>query len=180
MIGSRWMTADECNAICRQQCDRRISGEPLYNWTISDPCRNVGFHFKWIASVSILYYTFKSRKILNDPCARRLVFEHESWVYIEWRWEIGIAQSLICLMDHSTKEISYTVAGLISIYVICLSCMYSLGPTLYRMSNATFLSMSLMTSNFYSLLASLVFLDAQVMWTRYNGGRVELTHKRGL
>ncbi|KAJ8662375.1 hypothetical protein O0I10_002069 [Lichtheimia ornata] len=70
-----------------------------------------------------------------------LVFEHESLVSIEWRWEI---------------------AGLISIYVICLSCMYSLGPTLYRMTNATFLSMSLMTSNFYSLLASLVFLEAQM------------------
>ena len=48
-------------------------------------------------------------------------------------------------------------------YVISLSSMYSLGPTLYRMSNATFISMSLITSNFYSLLAGLVFLDAKVI-----------------
>lgn len=91
----------------------------------------------------------------------RLVFEHESWVSIEWRWEIGKMESY-CLVD-ITHDSHCHLAGLISIYVICLSCMYSLGPTLYRMSNATFLSMSLMTSNFYSLLASLVFLDAQVM-----------------
>lgn len=38
--------------------------------------------------------------------------------------------------------------------------MYSLVPTVYRMVGATFLSMSLITSNFYSLIVGLFFLDA--------------------
>lgn len=37
--------------------------------------------------------------------------------------------------------------------------MYSLVPTVYRMAGATFLSMSLITSNFYSLIVGLFFLD---------------------
>ncbi|KAI8979732.1 hypothetical protein BDF20DRAFT_527915 [Mycotypha africana] len=40
--------------------------------------------------------------------------------------------------------------------------MYSLVPTMCRMAGATFLSMSLITSNFYSLIAGLVFLDAEM------------------
>ncbi|KAI9364045.1 hypothetical protein BD770DRAFT_174010 [Pilaira anomala] len=47
-------------------------------------------------------------------------------------------------------------------YVICLFCMYSLVPTVYRMVGATFLSMSLITSNFYSLVVGLFFLDAHM------------------
>ncbi|KAI8142714.1 solute carrier family 35 member SLC35F1/F2/F6 [Fennellomyces sp. T-0311] len=73
--------------------------------------------------------------------AQALLFEYHDWISIEWRWQ---------------------VVGLIMIYVTSLSCMYSLGPTLYRISNATFISMSLMTSNFYSLLAGLLFLDAKM------------------
>lgn len=40
--------------------------------------------------------------------------------------------------------------------------MYSLVPTVYRMVGATFLSMSLITSNFYSLVVGLLFLDAHM------------------
>lgn len=47
-------------------------------------------------------------------------------------------------------------------YILCLFCMYSLVPTVYRMVGATFLSMSLITSNFYSLLVGLFFLDAKM------------------
>ncbi|KAL1933240.1 hypothetical protein VTP01DRAFT_7330 [Rhizomucor pusillus] len=68
-------------------------------------------------------------------------FEHHAWMQIEWSWPIVIY---------------------VSIYVTSLLCMYSLGPTVYRLSNATFLSMSLITSNFYTLLIGLVFLDAEM------------------
>ncbi|KAI9313659.1 hypothetical protein BX666DRAFT_1977191 [Dichotomocladium elegans] len=68
-------------------------------------------------------------------------FEHHTWTSIEWDWH---------------------KAGLVAVYVSCLSTMYSLGPTLYRMTNATFLSMSLLTSNFYSLLASVLFLETKI------------------
>ncbi|KAG2226751.1 hypothetical protein INT45_005716 [Circinella minor] len=70
-----------------------------------------------------------------------LIFEYNEWTTIEWEWKI-----VVLMMG----------------YVISLSSMYSLGPTLYRMSNATFISMSLITSNFYSLLAGLIFLDAKM------------------
>lgn len=49
--------------------------------------------------------------------------------------------------------------SLVATYVLCLFCMYSLVPTVYRMAGATFLSMSLITSNFYSLIVGLFFLD---------------------
>ncbi|KAL0082297.1 hypothetical protein F4703DRAFT_1864555 [Phycomyces blakesleeanus] len=68
-------------------------------------------------------------------------YEHEKLVSIEWTW---------------------TIAGLVGVYVFCLFSMYSLAPTLYRLSSATFMSMSLMTSNFYSLVAGLVFLGAKM------------------
>ncbi|KAI8342413.1 hypothetical protein BC941DRAFT_412693 [Chlamydoabsidia padenii] len=51
---------------------------------------------------------------------------------------------------------------LVLLYVICLFSMYSLVPLIYRMCGATFVSMSLMTSNFYSLLIGLLFLDAKM------------------
>ncbi|KAI9278846.1 solute carrier family 35 member SLC35F1/F2/F6 [Phascolomyces articulosus] len=70
-----------------------------------------------------------------------LIFEHNEWMTIDWGWK---------------------VVALIMVYVVSLSSMYSLGPSLYRLSNATFISMSLITSNFYSLLAGLVFLDAKM------------------
>ncbi|KAI9010514.1 solute carrier family 35 member SLC35F1/F2/F6 [Phycomyces nitens] len=68
-------------------------------------------------------------------------YEHGKWVSIEWTW---------------------TIVGLVAVYVLCLFSMYSLAPTLYRLSSATFMTMSLMTSNFYSLVAGLVFLDAKM------------------
>ncbi|KAI9489838.1 solute carrier family 35 member SLC35F1/F2/F6 [Zychaea mexicana] len=70
-----------------------------------------------------------------------LTFEHAEWLSIDWQWN---------------------AVGLILVYIVCLSSMYSLGPTLYRISNATFISMSLITANFYSLLAGLLFLDAKM------------------
>lgn len=54
------------------------------------------------------------------------------------------------------------LVSLVSTYVLCLFCMYSLVPTVYRMVGATFLSMSLITSNFYSLIVGLFFLDAHM------------------
>ncbi|KAG1471698.1 hypothetical protein G6F56_001970 [Rhizopus delemar] len=51
---------------------------------------------------------------------------------------------------------------LVATYVLCLFCMYSLVPIVYRMAGATFLSMSMITSNFYSLLVGIFFLDSQM------------------
>ncbi|SAM02709.1 hypothetical protein [Absidia glauca] len=51
---------------------------------------------------------------------------------------------------------------LVLLYVICLFSMYSLIPMIYRLCGATFVSMSLMTSNFYSLLIGLLFLEAKM------------------
>lgn len=59
-------------------------------------------------------------------------------------------------------EWSLPIVSLIATYVLCLFCMYSLVPTVYRMVGATFLSMSLITSNFYSLIVGLLFLDAKM------------------
>lgn len=79
---------------------------------------------------------------------------------IEWSWPIGKLFALFPLFTNSyLQHISKVIY--ISIYVTSLLCMYSLGPTVYRLSNATFLSMSLITSNFYTLLIGLVFLDAE-------------------
>ncbi|CAO3611134.1 unnamed protein product [Cunninghamella echinulata] len=61
----------------------------------------------------------------------------------------------------STKW-SWSIVLLIAIYVLCLFCMYSLIPKLYRLAGATFVSMNLMTSNFYSLLMGLLFLNAKM------------------
>ncbi|KAI8377454.1 solute carrier family 35 member SLC35F1/F2/F6 [Radiomyces spectabilis] len=70
-----------------------------------------------------------------------LIFEYEQVSSIEWSWP---------------------VVGLIGTYVLCLFTMYSLVPTLYRWSGAIFMSMSLTTSNFYSLLIGLFFLESQM------------------
>ncbi|ORZ09521.1 hypothetical protein BCR42DRAFT_423573 [Absidia repens] len=51
---------------------------------------------------------------------------------------------------------------LVLVYVLCLFIMYSLIPTIYRLAGAIFVGMSLVTSNFYSLLIGLVFLDAKM------------------
>ncbi|ORX58134.1 DUF914-domain-containing protein [Hesseltinella vesiculosa] len=50
----------------------------------------------------------------------------------------------------------------IGMYVISLFCLYSTMPVMYRMTGAAFVSISLMSSNFYSLLVGLVFLDAKM------------------
>ncbi|CAO3618237.1 unnamed protein product [Cunninghamella blakesleeana] len=68
-------------------------------------------------------------------------FEYDTLKSVNWSWYIVL---------------------LISIYVICLFCMYSLIPKLYRLGGATFVSMNLMTSNFYSLLMGLLFLNAKM------------------
>ncbi|KAI8092649.1 uncharacterized protein BX664DRAFT_277039 [Halteromyces radiatus] len=68
-------------------------------------------------------------------------FEYDTLVTISWSWHI---------------------VTLVSIYVICLFSMYSLIPMIYRLYGATFVSMSLMTSNFYSLLIGLLFLNAKM------------------
>lgn len=47
-------------------------------------------------------------------------------------------------------------------YILCLFTMYSLVPTVYRMTSATFVNMNLITNNFYSLLVGLFFLNAKV------------------
>ncbi|GAN09761.1 solute carrier family 35 member F2 [Mucor ambiguus] len=65
-------------------------------------------------------------------------FEFEQVIEIQWSWSV------------------------LATYVLCLFCMYSLVPTVYRMVGATFLSMSLITSNFYSLIVGLLFLDAHM------------------
>ncbi|CAO3593263.1 unnamed protein product [Absidia cylindrospora] len=61
----------------------------------------------------------------------------------------------------STQWTRHSVA-LVLLYVLCLFAMYSLIPMIYRLCGATFVSMSLMTSNFYSLLIGLLFLDAKM------------------
>ncbi|KAI8883739.1 DUF914-domain-containing protein [Backusella circina FSU 941] len=68
-------------------------------------------------------------------------FEYDLVIHITWSW---------------------SVLSLISMYVLCLFCMYSLVPTVYRMAGATFLSISLITSNFYSLVVGIFFLDAKM------------------
>ncbi|KAI8062873.1 solute carrier family 35 member SLC35F1/F2/F6 [Gongronella butleri] len=50
----------------------------------------------------------------------------------------------------------------VGVYVLSLFCMYSIMPRIYRLAGATFVSMSLMSSNFYSLLVGLIFLDNQM------------------
>ncbi|ORY92149.1 solute carrier family 35 member SLC35F1/F2/F6 [Syncephalastrum racemosum] len=88
----------------------------------------------------------------------------------EFLWRIGFWGSLLTGVQALfferrvwfSMEPSWGAVGLISIYVLCLFSMYSLGPWLYRMSSATFLSMNLVTSNFYSLLIGLLFLDAKM------------------
>ncbi|KAI8379966.1 solute carrier family 35 member SLC35F1/F2/F6 [Choanephora cucurbitarum] len=70
-----------------------------------------------------------------------LIFEFDHLIAIEWSWPI---------------------LGLVTMYVLCLFCMYSLVPTVYRMAGAAFLSMNLITSNFYSLIVGLLFLNAKM------------------
>ncbi|RCH97325.1 hypothetical protein CU098_011611, partial [Rhizopus stolonifer] len=70
---------------------------------------------------------------------------------------------LLFELDHlRTMSWSWPVLGLVLMYVLCLFCMYSLVPTVYRMAGAAFLSMSLITSNFYSLIVGLLFLNAKM------------------
>ncbi|CEP15722.1 hypothetical protein [Parasitella parasitica] len=68
-------------------------------------------------------------------------FEFDQLIQIQWSWP---------------------VLSLVSTYVLCLFCMYSLVPAVYRMASATFLSMSLITSNCYSLVVGLLFLEAHM------------------
>ncbi|KAG1137311.1 hypothetical protein G6F37_010867 [Rhizopus arrhizus] len=70
-----------------------------------------------------------------------LYFEYDTWITTQWS-------------IHSVL--------LVTVYVLCLFCMYSLVPIVYRMAGAAFLSMSLITSNFYSLLVGICFLDAKM------------------
>ncbi|CAO3595504.1 unnamed protein product [Absidia cylindrospora] len=74
----------------------------------------------------------------------------------------GMIQSgvLACLFEYDTlTSINWSRHN---VYVLCLFFMYSLIPTIYRLAGAIFVGMSLVTSNFYSLLIGLVFLDAKM------------------
>ncbi|CEG66212.1 hypothetical protein RMATCC62417_02831 [Rhizopus microsporus] len=82
----------------------------------------------------------------------------------------GLLGSLMCgiqalYFEYDTViSIQWTLgSGLLVVgYILCLFTMYSLVPTVYRMTSATFVNMNLITNNFYSLLVGLFFLNAKV------------------
>ncbi|KAI8985229.1 solute carrier family 35 member SLC35F1/F2/F6 [Pilobolus umbonatus] len=68
-------------------------------------------------------------------------FEYDEWMSIQWSWSI---------------------LALIMVYVTSIFIIYSLVPIIYRQAGATFLSMSMITSNFYSLFVGIFILDAKM------------------
>ncbi|RCH96821.1 hypothetical protein CU097_013159 [Rhizopus azygosporus] len=82
----------------------------------------------------------------------------------------GLLGSLMCgiqalYFEYDTViSIQWTLgSGLLVVgYILCLFTMYSLVPTVYRMTSATFVNMNLITNNFYSLLVGLFFLNAKM------------------
>ncbi|OAD07641.1 hypothetical protein MUCCIDRAFT_32738 [Mucor lusitanicus CBS 277.49] len=102
---------------------------------------------------------------ISNVTEEHLVKHHTS---TEFLGKAGFWGSILCVLyvqDTNKDTNIYHSAPLVSLvatYVVCLFCMYSLVPTVYRMVGATFLSMSLITSNFYSLVVGLLFLDAHM------------------
>ncbi|ORE23461.1 DUF914-domain-containing protein [Rhizopus microsporus] len=77
----------------------------------------------------------------------------------------GLLGSLLCGMQALYFEYDTVISiqwTLGSGYILCLFTMYSLVPTVYRMTSATFVNMNLITNNFYSLLVGLFFLNAKM------------------
>lgn len=91
----------------------------------------------------------------------RIYFEYHRVTNLQWSWPV---RKFGGISHHLTAILIYTpiIVSLVLTYVLCLFTMYSLVPTVYRMMGATFLSMSLITSNFYSLIVGLFFLDAKM------------------
>ncbi|RKP06049.1 solute carrier family 35 member SLC35F1/F2/F6, partial [Thamnocephalis sphaerospora] len=61
-----------------------------------------------------------------------------------------------------TMPLDGAVVGYIIGFDICLFCLYSCAPILFRLSSATFFNLSLLTSDFYSLIVGLFVFNSQV------------------
>ncbi|KAL9543210.1 hypothetical protein MBANPS3_008221 [Mucor bainieri] len=119
----------------------------------------------WIGDVICL--SSATLYAISNVTEEHLVKQHTS---TEFLGKAGFWGSILCGLQAYYFEFdrvieiqwSWSVLSLVATYVLCLFCMYSLVPTVYRMVGATFLSMSLITSNFYSLVVGLLFLDAHM------------------
>jgi solute carrier family 35 protein F1/2 len=74
----------------------------------------------------------------------------------------GIQLSVLERDELATMSWSGPVIGYLIMFDICLFCLYSCAPILFRLSSATFFNMSLLTSDFYSLIVGLFIFNAKV------------------
>ncbi|RKP22856.1 solute carrier family 35 member SLC35F1/F2/F6, partial [Syncephalis pseudoplumigaleata] len=74
----------------------------------------------------------------------------------------GIQLSVLERNELATMTWSGPVIGYLVMFDLCMFCLYSCVPLLFRLSSATFFNMSLLTSDFYSLIVSLLMFNAKV------------------
>ncbi|KAI9595484.1 hypothetical protein BDF19DRAFT_442122 [Syncephalis fuscata] len=74
----------------------------------------------------------------------------------------GIQLSILERKELSSMTWSGPVVGYLLMFDICLFCLYSCAPLLFRLSSATFFNMSLLTSDFYSLIVGLIIFNAKI------------------
>jgi len=85
--------------------------------------------------------------------------------------QLGMWGSLMCglqviILERKTVgqiQWSWAVVGLMLCYNFALFCMSSLVPILLQLSSATFLNLSLLTSNFFSLVVSLAIFHLTII-----------------
>ncbi|CAJ0769242.1 17581_t:CDS:2, partial [Entrophospora sp. SA101] len=73
----------------------------------------------------------------------------------------GIQLSILERQELSSVEWSGGSVGMLLTYTISMVCFYTGAPILFKLSSATFFNLSLQTSDFYSLIFSLLLFGAQ-------------------
>jgi len=91
----------------------------------------------------------------------RLILERKAVAQVPWSWGIGINRFLTQAIFMPLLIILYKV-GLMLCYNFALFCMSSLVPIVLQLSSATFLNLSLLTSNFFSLVVGLALFNLTV------------------
>ncbi|KAI8577012.1 hypothetical protein K450DRAFT_253967 [Umbelopsis ramanniana AG] len=73
---------------------------------------------------------------------------------------------LMILERHEFAEFSkdsFSI-GMMVVYTVCMFCIYSLGPIMFRMAGAVVFNLSLLTSDFYGLIFGLGLFGYTVTW----------------
>ncbi|CAO3635972.1 unnamed protein product [Mucor hiemalis] len=165
MLLSTWFLEAKYNKVHIQSALVCLLGLAMLIWGDTMDQDGTTENHSWIGDVICL--SSATLYAISNVTEEHLVKHYTS---TEFLGKAGCWGSLLCGIQAfyfeynrvTNLQWSWPVLSLVLTYVLCLFTMYSLVPTVYRMMGATFLSMSLITSNFYSLIVGLFFLEAKM------------------